>query len=158
MDRGEARVADVAMFLEGCAALPLEAYQPGDVILRKGETAGKVFILKQGAVEVVDGEERIALASEPGAVFGELGVLLDQPPMADVRVLEPSTFYVAAGKVFLRVHRDAALHVAGILARRLVSAHRNLEQLRRRLTPEQRDGMLEEMVDAVDRSLHWQPH
>jgi CRP/FNR family cyclic AMP-dependent transcriptional regulator len=146
-------LADVAMFLEGCAALPLEVYQPGDVILRKGETAGKVFILKEGAVEVVDGEERIALASEPGAVFGELGVLLDQPPMADVRVLEPSTFYVAAGKVFLRVHRDAALHVAGILARRLVSAHRNLDKLRRRLTPEQRDGMLAEMVDAVDRSL-----
>jgi CRP/FNR family transcriptional regulator, cyclic AMP receptor protein len=152
MDR-EARLADVAMFLEGCAALPLEAYQPGDVILRKGEPAGKVFILKEGAVEVVDGEERIALASEPGAVFGELGVLLDQPPMADVRVLKPSTFYVAAGKVFLRVHRDAALHVAGILARRLVSAHRNLDKLRGRLTPEQRDGMLAEMVDAVDRSL-----
>jgi CRP/FNR family transcriptional regulator, cyclic AMP receptor protein len=150
-------LADVAMFLEGCAALPLETYQAGDVILRKGETAGKVFILKEGAVEVVDGEERIALASEPGAVFGELGVLLDQPPMADVRVLEPSTFYVAAGKVFLRVHRDAALHVAGILARRLVSAHRNLDKLRRRLTPEQRDGMLEEMVDAVDRSLLWPP-
>ena len=106
---------------------------------------------------MVDDGERIALASEPGAVFGELGVLLDQPPMADVRVLEPSTFYVAAGKVFLRVHREAALHVATILARRLVSAHRNLNELRRRLTPEQRDGMLAEMVDAVDRSLLWQP-
>jgi CRP/FNR family cyclic AMP-dependent transcriptional regulator len=127
------------------------------VILRKGWPAGKVFILKQGAVEVLDGEERIALASEPGAVFGELGVLLDRPPMADVRVLEPSSFYVAAGKVFLRVHRDAALHVAGILARRLAAAHRNLDQLKRRLTPEQRDGMIQEMVDAVDRSLHWQP-
>jgi CRP/FNR family transcriptional regulator, cyclic AMP receptor protein len=150
-------MVDIAMFLAGLSALPLETYQPGDVILRRGQTAGKVFILKEGAVEVVDGDEQIALASEPGAVFGELGVLLDQPPMADVRVLEPSTFYVAAGKVFLRVHREAALHVATILARRLVSAHRNLNELRRRLTPEQRDGMLEEMVDAVDRSLHWPP-
>jgi CRP/FNR family cyclic AMP-dependent transcriptional regulator len=150
-------MVDIAMFLAGLSALPLETYQPGDVILRKGKPAGKVFILKEGAIEVVDGDERIALASEPGAVFGELGVLLDQPPMADVRVLEPSTFYVAAGKVFLRVHREAALHVATILARRLVSAHRNLNQLRRRLTPEQRDGMLEEMVDAVDRSLLWPP-
>ncbi|MGH6921776.1 MAG: Crp/Fnr family transcriptional regulator [Geminicoccaceae bacterium] len=146
-------MADMAMFLAGLSSLPLETYQPGDVILRKGQTAGKVFILKEGAVEVVEGDERIALASAPGAVFGELGVLLDQPPMADVRVLEPSTFYVAAGKVFLRVHREAALHVATILARRLVSAHRNLSELRRRLTAEQRDGMLEEMVDAVDRSL-----
>jgi len=150
-------MVDIAMFLAGLSSLPLETYQAGDVILRKGQIAGKVFILKEGAVEVVDDDERIALASEPGAVFGELGVLLDQPPMADVRVLEPSTFYVAAGKVFLRVHREAALHVATILARRLVSAHRNLDKLRRRLTPEQRDGMLEEMVDAVDRSLLWPP-
>ena len=149
-------MADAAFF-EGLSTLPVEAYQAGDLILRKGQTAGKVFILKQGAVEVIDGDQRIALASEPGAVFGELGVLLDQPPMADVRATEPSTFYVAAGKVFLRVHRDAALHVARILARRLVAAHRNLDEVRRRLTPDQRDGMLEEAVDAVDRSLLWPP-
>jgi CRP-like cAMP-binding protein len=111
-----------------------------------------VFILKRGAVEVIDGDERIALANEPGTVFGEIGVLLDQPPMADVRVLEPSTFYVAAGKVFLHVHRGAALHVAELLAKRLVAAHRRLDAVRRRLPPEQR-GALEDMVDAVDRSL-----
>jgi CRP-like cAMP-binding protein len=146
-------MVDVAMFLAGLATLPRETRQAGDLILRKGETAGKVFILKQGAVEVVDGDERIAFADEPGTVFGEIGVLLDQPPMADVRVLEPSTFYVAAGKVFLRVHREAALHVAELLARRLVAAHRRLDEVRRQLLPEQRDGVLEEMVDAVDRSL-----
>jgi CRP/FNR family transcriptional regulator, cyclic AMP receptor protein len=146
-------MVDIAMFLAGLSTLPLETHQAGDLILRKGQTAGKLFILKQGAVEVVDGDERIALASEPGAVFGEVGVLLDRPPMADVRVLEPSTFYVAAGKVFLRVHREAALHVAELLARRLVAAHGRLDEVRRRLPPEQRDGELEEMVDAVDRSL-----
>jgi CRP/FNR family transcriptional regulator, cyclic AMP receptor protein len=146
-------MVDVATFLAGLATLPLEGYQAGDLILRKGQTAGKVFILKEGAVEVLDGGERIGFADEPGTVFGEIGVLLDQPPMADVRVLEPSTFYVAAGKVFLRVHRGAALHVAELLARRLVAAHRRLDEVRRRLPPEPRDGELEQMVDAVDRSL-----
>jgi hypothetical protein len=53
--------------------------------------------------------------------------------------------------VFLHVQRDAALHVAGILARRLVAAHRNLDEVRRRLT--ERGGGLEDAVDAVDRSL-----
>jgi CRP/FNR family transcriptional regulator, cyclic AMP receptor protein len=145
-------MVDVAMFLAGLSTLPLETYQAGDLILRKGQTAGRLFILKEGAVEVVDGDERIAVSRESGAVFGEIGVLLDQPPMADVRVLEPSTFYVAAGKVFLRVHREAALHVAELLARRLVAAHRRLDEVRG-LLPEQRDGALEDMVDAVDRSL-----
>jgi CRP-like cAMP-binding protein len=146
-------MVDLAMFLASLSNLPLETCQAGDLILRKGQAAGKVFILKQGAVEVIDGDERIGFANEPGTVFGEIGVLLDQPPMADVRVLEPSTFYVAAGKVFLRVHREAALHVAELLARRLVAAHRRLDEVRRQLLPEQRDGVLEEMVDAVDRSL-----
>jgi CRP-like cAMP-binding protein len=146
-------MVDIAMFLASLSNLPLETCQAGDLILRKGQAAGKVFILRQGAVEVIDGDERIGFANEPGTVFGEIGVLLDQPPMADVRVLEPSTFYVAAGKVFLRVHREAALHVAELLARRLVAAHRRLDEVRRGLLPEQRDGDLEEMVDAVDRSL-----
>jgi len=146
-------VVDVATFLAGLSTLPLETRQAGDLILRKGEAAGKVFILKQGAVEVLDGDERIGFADEPGTVFGEIGVLLDQPPMADVRVLQPSTFYVAAGKVFLRVHREAALHVAELLARRLMAAHRRLDEVRRRLPPEPRDGVLEDAVDAVDRSL-----
>ena len=146
-------MVDIAMFLASLSTLPLETHQAGDLILRKGQAAGKVFILKQGAVEVIDGDERIGFADEPGTVFGEIGVLLDQPPMADVRVLEPSTFYVAAGKVFLRVHREAALHVAELLARRLVAAHRRLDEVRRRLPPESPDGVLEDMVDAVDRSL-----
>ena len=34
-----------------------------------------------------------------------------------------------------------------------MAAHRRLDEVRRRLPPEQRDGELEEMVDAVDRSL-----
>jgi CRP/FNR family cyclic AMP-dependent transcriptional regulator len=146
-------MVDIAMFLAGLSTLPQEAHEPGHLILRKGETAGRLFILKEGAVEVIDPPQRIAIAREPGSVFGEIGVLLDQPPMADVRVLEPSTFYVAAGKVFLRVHREAALHVAELLARRLVAAHRRLDEVRRGLLPEQRDGELEEAVDAVDRSL-----
>ena len=55
-------------------------------------------------------------------------------------------------RFFLRVHREAALHVAELLARRLVAAHRRLDEVRG-LLPEQRDGALEDMVDAVDRSL-----
>jgi len=145
---------DVAAFLESLSGLPVESHQAGEVILRKGHATGKLYILKQGAVEVLDGGRRISQASTPGAVFGELGVLLDRPPMADVRVLEPSTFYVAHGKVFLRVHREAALHVAMVLARRLVAVHADLDAVRDRAPDTPHDRALEQMVDAVDRSLH----
>jgi len=144
---------DVAKFLESLSGLPVEDHEPGTVILRKGETTGKLFVLKQGAVEVVDNDRRIAQSSMPGAVFGELCVLLDQPHMADVRVLEPSTFYVAHGKVFLRVHREAALHVAGVLARRLVAVHADLDTMRG-MGDSAPNTVFEDMVDAVGRSLH----
>jgi CRP/FNR family transcriptional regulator, cyclic AMP receptor protein len=145
---------DVAAFLASLTALPVESHQAGAVILRKGHTTGRLYILKQGAVEVVDGDRRIAQSNAPGAVFGELGVLLDQPHMEDVRVVEPSDFYVAHGTVFLRVHREAALHVAGVLARRLVAVHADLDAVRDRGAGAPPDRALEEMVDAVDRSLH----
>jgi CRP-like cAMP-binding protein len=148
---------DVSAFLEGLSKLPLRIYQPGEVVLHEGQTTGRLFVLKQGAVEVVSGGQQIAVASEPGAVFGELGVLLDKPHMADVRALEPSTFYCADGKVFLRVHREAALHVAMILARRLVAAHRNLDGVKSRLSSDQQGGELGDMIDAVDRSLQLEP-
>ncbi|MEM7026381.1 MAG: cyclic nucleotide-binding domain-containing protein [Pseudomonadota bacterium] len=146
---------DVARFLDSLSALPVETRQAGDVILRKGQATGRLFILKQGAVEVLDGERRIAEASEPGAVFGELAVLLNQPHMADVRVVAPSTFHVADGKVFLRVHRDAAVHVACILARRLMAAHCNLDLVKAQLEYASDGAPLGPMVDAVDRSLLW---
>jgi CRP-like cAMP-binding protein len=145
---------DTASFLESLSGLPVEHRDAGEVILRKGHTSGRLYILKQGAVEVLDGDRRISQASTPGAVFGELGVLLDQPHMADVRALEPSTFYVAHGKVFLRVHREAALHVACVLARRLVAVHADLDAVRGRSADVPDGRALEEMVDAVDRSLH----
>jgi CRP/FNR family cyclic AMP-dependent transcriptional regulator len=45
----------------------------------------------------------IATVTEPGAVFGELSVLLDQPHTADVRALEASQFYVADAATLLRI-------------------------------------------------------
>lgn len=148
---------DLAMFLDSLSGLPVENRQAGEMLLRKGHATGRLYILRQGVVEVLDGERRIAQASTPGTVFGELGVLLDQPHMADVRVVEPSSFYVAHGKVFLRVHREAALHVACILARRLVAVHADLDTMRVRATEAPHDRALEAMVDAADRSLHQSP-
>lgn len=145
---------DVEQFLQSLTSLPTERHPAGEVILRKGRTTGRLFILQRGAVEVVDGDRRIALATTPGAVFGELGVLLDQPHMADVRVLEPSSFYVAHGKVFLRVHREAALHVATVLARRLMAVHGDLDMMRREVADAPEGRALGQMVDAVGRSLH----
>ena len=41
---------DVSAFLEGLSKLPVKIFQPGEVILHEGQTTGRLFVLKQGAV------------------------------------------------------------------------------------------------------------
>jgi CRP/FNR family transcriptional regulator, cyclic AMP receptor protein len=119
---------DIA-FEKVLASLPLATYRAGDTIIAAGSKSGRLLILKQGAILVVKEAVEIARVSEPGAVFGELSALLDQPHSADVRALEQSQFYVADA---LLPAKDPAvlLHVARILARRIVEANKNLVELK----------------------------
>ena len=88
-------ILDPAAFQTRLAALPVATYQVGDTVLAAGTTSGRLLVLKTGAVEVMKDGMQIAEVSEPGAVFGELSMLLDQPHTADVRALEVTEFHVA---------------------------------------------------------------
>jgi CRP-like cAMP-binding protein len=104
------------------AALPLVTYQPGETIIAYGSRTARLLILKKGAVAIIKEDTEIAKVTEPGAVFGELSVLLDQPNKVDVRALETSQFRVADAAVLLTLNPIAA-HVAMVLARQLDNAN-----------------------------------
>ena len=80
-----------------------------------------MLILKKGAVAIIKEDTEIAKVTEPGAVFGELSILLDQPNKVDVRALETSQFHVADAAVLLTQNPIAA-YVAMVLARQLDDA------------------------------------
>jgi CRP/FNR family transcriptional regulator, cyclic AMP receptor protein len=109
--------------------LPLTSYQAGETVLSAASTTGRLLILKEGAVAVVKDGVEIARVTEPGAVFGELSVLLGQPHTADVRALEASQFHVADAATILRIDPTALLYVATVLAQRLDSANKALLEL-----------------------------
>ena len=71
---------------------PLVTYQAGETLLTAGLRIGRLLILKEGAVEVLKEGVQIAAVTEPGAVFGELSVLLDQPHTADFVRWKSHTF------------------------------------------------------------------
>jgi len=96
-------IPDVAVFQRKLAGFPLATYQAGEPVLTAGSTTGRLLILKEGAVEVVRDGVQIAKVTEPGAVFGELSVLLNQPHTADLRALETSQFHVADAATLLRI-------------------------------------------------------
>jgi CRP-like cAMP-binding protein len=77
-------------------------------------------VLADGQLEVLRGDSVVAVLSEPGAVTGEMSVLLDRPHTATVRTSAPSTLYeFENAAAFLDEHPAVALLIARLLAQRL---------------------------------------
>src|SRR6478672_5016025 len=81
---------DTEVWQKRLATLPLASYGAGETVFSEGTKTGRLLILKTGLVSIVKGGTEIAQVAEPGVIFGEISVLLDQPQTADVRTLEPA--------------------------------------------------------------------
>src|SRR3954468_13262936 len=121
--------------LEAIANAAVEQrYEPGQEIVRQGDTGVGAFIIRSGKVEIVQDrggkEEKIATLG-PGDVFGEMALLDEFPRSATVRAVEPTT---ALGiqrwhfKGILESHPQLALALLPILTRRIRSAEGSLPQ------------------------------
>jgi CRP/FNR family cyclic AMP-dependent transcriptional regulator len=143
-------IPDSAVFQERLAALPVATYQPGETVFAAGSRTGRLLILKKGAVVIIKEDVEIAKVAEPGAVFGELSVLLDQPHTAHVRALETSQFLVADATTFLAQDPIAALYVATVLARRLDGANQVLIQLKSQLEGGQPRSVVAKTVEKLE--------
>jgi CRP/FNR family transcriptional regulator, cyclic AMP receptor protein len=126
-------ILNKATFQNSLATLPLVTYQSGETVIADGSRTGRLLILSKGTVAIVKEGTEIAKVAEPGAVFGELSVLLDQPHAADVRALETSEFHVADATALLTQDPIAVLYIATMLAQRLNGANRALIQLKHQL-------------------------
>ena len=141
---------DPTVFQQRLAALPLAAYQAGETVLAAGSTTGRLLILREGAVEIVKEGVQIAKVTEPGAVFGELSILLNQPHTADIRALQTSRFHVADAAALLAQDPIALLYVAAILARRLDGANHALIELKRQLEAGQPPSVIAKTVEKME--------
>ena len=147
--RSKYTIGDSTAFQKMLAALPLASYRAGETVLTTGSQTGRLLILKSGAVVILKDSTEIARVEEPGAMFGELSALLDQPHTADVRALKDSQFYVADATL-LEKDPIAVLHVARILARRLVAADRVLVELKSQFQAGQSPSALRKMLDDIE--------
>jgi CRP-like cAMP-binding protein len=148
-------IPDIAVFQKTIAALPLATYRPGETVLTAGSKTGRLLILKKGEVEVVKEGVQITKVAEPGAVFGELSVLLDEPHTADLRALKFSEFHVADAADLLVRDPVALLYVAAILARRLDGANRAIIDLRHQIETNQPRSVLGTTLDKVQEALQY---
>lgn len=144
--------------LEICRGhLPERRFGAGEVIIEEGTRAGALFILAEGSVTVLKNGFEINTFSDPGAVFGEISVLLASTHTATVKTTTPTLFYVVDDPLpFLRSTPDVALGVARLLAQRLHAMTTYLVDLKRQFEDHgDHLGMVDEVLDAL---AHSQDH
>jgi CRP/FNR family cyclic AMP-dependent transcriptional regulator len=118
--------------LEYCVGGRRSSVSAGTLVIREGETTGHLFVLIQGQLEVVKGDTVVASITEPGAILGEMSVLLQQPHTATVRAASDSTIYEFSDAAsFLGAQPAVALLIARLLAQRLNVATTYLADIKR---------------------------
>jgi CRP-like cAMP-binding protein len=127
-------IAGMAIFADlsrpqllGVASRFEEAFFPKDArVLRQGLTGSGFYVIMDGEADVVaDGQKRATLAR--GDFFGEVSVLLGEPPIADVVATRPLRCIVMGGpdvEGFLVDHPRVMYRMLQTSARRLGAANR----------------------------------
>lgn len=138
--------------LELCRDLPERKLKEGEVLLKEGDpTKRELFVLIEGALEVVKGDDvSITVITEPGAMVGEMSILLGVPFSASVRAAEATRCFVASdGEAFLQAHPETAITVARLLARRLHMATTFLADIKRQYEGEDASlAMLDQVLET----------
>ncbi len=125
-------------------------FEAGETVIGQGERTGELLVLVSGEVEILRDEVRLAKASEPGVVFGEMAVLLDGPATASVRALKPAVFSVIENpREFLMKHPEVSLYVAELLARRLDALNKYLIDVKHQYEGHDHLGMVDEVLDSL---------
>jgi CRP-like cAMP-binding protein len=119
-DLSTPQLADIAGRFE-------ETFFPeGATVLRQGLRGSGFYVILEGeAAVVLDGDRRATLGK--GDYFGEVSVLLDEPPVADIMATRPLRCLVLGGPAlepFLMAYSRVVFRMLISQTRRLRSANR----------------------------------
>lgn len=127
---GMALFADLARpQLMGVASRFEETFFPKDArVLRQGLTGSGFYVILDGEADVIaDGQKRATLAR--GDFFGEVSVMLGEPPIADIVATRPLRCIVLGGPAlegFLIDHPKVMYRMLQAMGRRLRGANERM--------------------------------
>jgi CRP/FNR family transcriptional regulator, cyclic AMP receptor protein len=113
----------VSELLRLSADLPVAVVSAGEVLIQEGSPHGRMFVLVSGEVTVERAGTAFARVDSPGAVFGEMSVVLGRPATATVRassdlvvhvIEDPDEFLTSRPGVALAVLRTTASRLEGL--------------------------------------------
>lgn len=128
-------------------------YQPGENLFNQGDPGDSLFIIIDGTARVFlldseKGEQEIRTMG-PKECFGEMALLTGESRSAGVQaVTELSVLKLSKERfdTLLKKHHSLAIYFAGVLARRLATAHRDLQYCKELIAKE---GRLKEQITAT---------
>lgn len=149
-------IMEPGQVLERLSAFPILVYESGDVVIHDRSTTERLWFLQHGEVDVVKDDVPLARVDEPGAVFGDMALILGRAHTANVLAVTPSSFFVVDhAEAFMEAEPEMARYVMGVLARRLDAVNRLLIDARTAyLEAGQRHGVLDDMFARIGRALH----
>jgi len=132
-------------------SLPQRHLTPGEALITEGDAGGELYVLESGRLTVERDDVRIATILDPGALIGEMSVLLGVDHSATVRADTQATVRVIEDAVnFLERTPLMALHVATLACERLDRTSALVVQLRKEADEKADDqGVLGRIFSAL---------
>ena len=115
-----------------CRDLPLLSVPAGETLMQENVRSERLYVLVDGAFDVVRNGVRVVQIAEPGAFIGEISAVLGSAPSASVVALRDSRVHIV-DQASQAVERNPALTlaIAQLLARRLQALTAYLVDIKR---------------------------
>lgn len=100
----------------------LNRYKKGDIVIRKGDSGGRFFIIVSGSVNVLNSAGIIISQLDKGEVFGEMSLICNDQVTATIQVKEPSEILYIDQPGFhkiLDIYPAIQLYFSRLMAERL---------------------------------------
>ncbi|MGQ0529158.1 MAG: Crp/Fnr family transcriptional regulator [Panacagrimonas sp.] len=138
-----------------CRHFPEMRLVQGQVLLAESTTGDRMYVLREGAFEVLIQGVCVVRISEPGAFLGEISAVLGSSTSASVVATRDSVVHVieSASEV-VRRQPELTLAIAQLMARRLVAVTAYLVDIKRQYAGTDghlsvMDRVLGDLVSAV---------
>jgi CRP/FNR family transcriptional regulator, cyclic AMP receptor protein len=135
-----------------CADLPLRTWGPGEAIFEFGRVSDAMYVLRTGTVTIERDGVVFVRISTPGAIFGEMSVVLGRPSNAEALAASTVICHVIEDpEAFLTERPGAAMAVLRVTASRLDGITKYLVDVKRQFADKEGHlGMLGPIIDALE--------
>jgi CRP/FNR family cyclic AMP-dependent transcriptional regulator len=136
--------------LDLVASHPTRDLSPGEILIAQGQPGGDLFVLESGQLKVERDGVVIATISTPGALVGEMSLILGRPSSATVRSSRETTVRaIHDAKTHLEQDQALTFRLAWLMASRLDATSAFLVDLSKQHSGKAEQNLLSKILSAL---------